>query len=191
MLPKPIKTKKIKSEQLDLVDELSEKKHIIRKQRWLFISLGLTIGLSLIFYTYRHFRLPQFSLPKLPNIQTTTPSVFEIEVDNQNIWSIYVQSDDFIYEKNFSDQNQINEAINFLDQTGIVKDSLLYQKIPKGVTIREIITSSNDKYQAYFRLSIPNRDIYILFNISGSSTKNSANSIPSIVEKIYWHLVAP
>ena len=111
MLPKPIKTKKIKSEQLDLVDELSEKKHIIRKQRWLFISLGLTIGLSLIFYTYRHFRLPQFSLLKLPDIQTSTPSVFEIEVDNQSTWSIYIQSIDFTYEKNFSDQNQIDEAI--------------------------------------------------------------------------------
>jgi hypothetical protein len=190
MLPKPIKIKKSKSEQLDLVDELSEKKHIIRKQRWLFISLGLTIGLSLIFYTFRHFRLPQFSLPSLPSIESSIPSAFEININDSNTWSIYVQSNDFTYQKNSPTQEQIDEGINFLGQAGPVKDSILYEKIPKGVTVRQIITPSAGKYQAYFRLTIPNREIYILFNITGSSVDTSIASIPSVVEKIYWHLVA-
>jgi len=191
MLPKPEKIRKIKSlKQLDLVDEISTKDRVRVKQRWLFITLGLTIGISLIFYTYRHFRLPNISIP-VPKISTetiTTPS-FNINNPDKNNWAIYVSSADFIYQKDFPNTATIDDGLNFLNQAAPDPKSFLYEKIPKGVTVRQIISPNASEYKGYFRLTIPNRDIYILFNIIGSNLDNSAKLIPGVVETIYWHLV--
>jgi len=191
MLPKPEKIRKIKSlKQLDLVDEISTKDRVRTKQRWLFITLSLTIGVSLIFYSYRHFRLPSISIPvpKLSTNTTITPS-FNIDNPDKNNWSIYVSSADFIYQKDFSDVIAIDDGINFLNQAAPDQKSFLYEKIPKGVTVRQIISPNVSKYKGYFRLTIPNRDIYILFDITGANLDNSAKLIPGVVETIYWHLV--
>lgn len=191
MLPKQEKVRKIKSlKQLDLVDEISTKDRIRVKQRWLFITLGLTIGISLIFYTYRHFRLPNISIPvpQLSSDISTAPS-FNIENPDKNNWSVYVSSADFIYQKNFSDATTIDDGLNFLNQAAPDPKSFLYEKIPKGVTVRQIISPNDSEYKGYFRLTIPNRDIYILFDITGANLDNSAKLIPGVVETIYWHLV--
>jgi len=180
MLPKPIKSKKIKSEQLDLVEEISEKNHTRKKQLYLYISLILTIGLSLIFYTFKHFRLPKISIP--------TPVISDIfSLDLDNTWSVYIQSADFIYNHNFS--SATSEGINYLNTSNPIDDSLLYQKIPRGVIVRQFEQKDKNKFQAYYRLTVPKRDIYILINISGDNLDQSINEIPAMVEKIYWHLV--
>ncbi|HPD44826.1 MAG TPA: hypothetical protein PK131_01450 [Candidatus Woesebacteria bacterium] len=186
MLPKTIKPRKIKSEQLDLVDEISEKEWIHRKQFWLFVSLILTVGLSLVFYFYRYWSQPHLSSSVSP--APTVP--FNLEIDDQNEWSVYVRSGDFVYQKNFTDQTAVESAVNFLNQTDPIADSFLYKAIPKGVVVRQIITSRAGSYQGYFRLSIPGREIYILIRITGQNNLDfSIELIPGVVEKIYWWLV--
>lgn len=182
MLPKPEKkSKKIKSEQLDLVEEISEKDHIRKKQLYLFVSLSLTIGLSLIFYTYRHFRLPKISIPK-PVVITNS-----INLDLDENSGIYIKSGDYTYSQNYS-QN-INEEIKYLDKLEPVINSTLYEKIPKGVTIRQFEEKTKTGFKGLYRLSIPEHDIYIILKYEGSNSDKFISTIPNEVEKIYWHLV--
>lgn len=182
MLPKPEKkTRKIKSEQLDLVEEINEKDRIKKKQLYLFVSLALTIGLSLIFYTYRHFQLPH--LPTIPQIATTNS--FSLDVGNN--WGIYVKFQDYTYNQNYS--KEIKEGLKYLDNIDATIDSSLYQKIPRGVTIRQFEENNKSGFIGLYRLSVPNRDIYILINIAGDNLDQSIKNIPNVVEKIYWHLI--
>lgn len=181
MLPKPIKTKKIKSEQLDLIEEISEKDRLKKKQRYLFISLALTIGLSLIFYTYKHFRLPRLSIPK--NIEITNS--FSLDLDKNS--GVYIKSADYTYTQNFS--KDVASELKYLDNIKVATDSALYEKIPKGVTVRQFEEKNKSEFNGLYRLTVPSRDIYIIFNFKGSNIEKNISLIPNLVEKIYWHLV--
>jgi len=173
MLPKPEKVKKIKHEQLNLVDEISEKKKRQIKQLWLIISICLTIGLSLIFNLYRHLSSLQlnfnFDLPKI-----SAPSS-NIDLENANIsYSIPATTDSMyslITGSDFSSQKEIAAVL------------------PQGIKFKQYYEEQADYINLGYEIITPAKSLIILLKLNGPNPKEHMKDVPKVVEKLYWSLI--
>lgn len=170
MLPKPEKLKKVKTEQLDLVEKISDEDKIRKKRKYLIIAIICTVGLSTIFYCYRcftslglSFNLPTINFNKIPN--------FTYDKDI----SLYIQSNDFVYEYQSSLIPDINDILSILSTAPVKK----IENLPSGVEVREY---DNADISAYF-LSVPTKNIQIIIKSNNLQKKSQ------LVEKIYWYLI--
>jgi hypothetical protein len=170
MLPKPEKLKKVKTEQLDLVEKISDEDKIRKKRKYLIVAIICTVGLSTIFYCYRHleslnlsFSFPTINFNKIPNF-----------THDKDI-SLYIQSNDFVYEYQSSLIPDINDILSILSTAPVKK----LENLPSGVNVREF---NNADISAYF-LSVPTKNIQIIIKTNNSQKKSQ------LVEKIYWYLV--
>jgi hypothetical protein len=173
MLPKPEKLKKVKTEQLDLVEKISDEDKIRKKRKYLIIAIICTVGLSAIFYCYHHLESLNlsFSLPSIKNLNFNKIPNFTHDKDI----SLYVQSNDFTYEYLSTSISDIAEILSTLSTAPIKK----LDNLPSGVEIREF---DNADISAYY-LSVPTKTIQIIIKSNNSQKKSQ------LVEKIYWYLV--
>jgi len=172
MLPKPEKLKKVKTEQLDLVEKISDEDRIRKKRKYLIISIICTVGLSAIFYCYHHLESLNLNFKLIPinlNFDRTPEFTHDKEI------SLYVQSNDFAYEYQSSLIPDIGEILSILSTAPLKK----LENLPSGVEVREF---NNDDITAYY-LSVPTKKIQIVIK------SNSLQKKSQLVEKIYWYLV--
>lgn len=195
MLPKPEKIKKkIKSEESDVVNDIPPEEKIRKKRFLVALILLITIGLSFVFWTYhffKNFSFPKFSFstPKISVSEKSTPSfVLEKDINNilssdKNKWSFYVKTDSFLWEKN---SNELD-----LNITPENSESLFVKKLlPSGVDVKENIISSDNSFEVYSLITIPNKTIILIIKVSGNNLENAKKLIPSLAEKIYWDIVS-
>lgn len=181
MLPKPDKSKKTKTEQLDLVETISKQDNLLHRRRFIIFTLVLTAGISLIFWGYRFLittPIGQISLPHI-NFFQNHPSVALNLPSHFSHWSIYVKSNDFVWSQN-SHQDPESE-FQHLRQLPSRSDSLLRQVLPSGVDVKEILATSSASYL----ISVPNREIFLSFGFPASEQ----SLLPQLVDKIYWAII--
>jgi hypothetical protein len=172
MLPKPEKIKKVKTEQLDLVEKISDEDKIRKKRKYLIISIICTVGISAIFYCYRQleslnlrFKMPAISLnfDKRPKFT------------NDKDISLYIKSDNFFYEYQSDLISDIDETLFTLDTA----PTKTIDNLPSGVEVRGFV---QDDISAYC-LSVPARNIKLIIK------SNDLQKTKELIEKIYWHLI--
>lgn len=198
MLPKHERTKKNRSpEQLDLVESISAEDKLKQKRRFLFIAIFSTIGLSFIFSTFRFlqtfslsnfsFRVPSFYLPQLS--QTIDPQK-QLDADLNRLlspdlgrWHISISSPNnaqFHWSYNSS-------TLNFPLPTtslGIIKNVL-----PQGIDIKESLVSEATFSQYSALISLPKNQFLITIKNDDNNLEKFKNTIPLIVETLYWSLL--
>lgn len=175
MLPKPDKSKKPISEQLDLVTPLDNEKKLRRQRRVVLFTLLFSAGLSLCFWFYRF--LPKFSLPAGRQV-FLLPKPNPIPSNYQN-WSIYLRANNSVWSQNFTQDPK--DLINALFPLKPSENNLLKDILPSGVEIKEILASTSASYQ----ISVPNQTIILLLRFPPGEKLR----LPTLVEKIYWTLV--
>ncbi|MDD4938031.1 MAG: hypothetical protein PHX34_03385 [Candidatus Shapirobacteria bacterium] len=204
MLPKPDKNKKTfpSGEVIETKEEIlaKEKKRLQKKRRFIIISVILTVGLSLSFWTYRSIKnflnqphkfglnlplnIPNINISKSKNNNFDHQIQKLISSDFQNI-SLYIADDSdnqFIWQQNESKifQNQsieeIKSKINSLTPTD---KSLLNISLPVGLTFQEIISDKTD-FNYFSQINLPGKKLLILINL------DKKQDISHLVESIYW-----
>lgn len=210
MLPKPEKkprsTSKKNPDQIDLVKTLSSVNQIEKKRKFLIILLGLTVGLSFIFWLYRsisatvksgdyHRLKPQLSLPRL-NLPTQKASSLSTRFDSQKVqkyltnfdqsdsatWSIYLNSDPNL---SFSyNQPNLPQSPPTTSNTDLVNN------LPQGLPVVQNLTTTDDSLFFQIIISPPHKQISIAITASDSANIDSSkNLIPSLVDYLYWQVI--
>lgn len=204
MLPKQEKIKKSSSsQQLDLVDSLSEDKKLRRKRIYIIITLILTVGLSLFFWIYRSSKSffitnkisnvkPNFSFPKInfpanqPDLEKTVNQIISTD---KNTWSIFVQTTS-LNKSPFSWSKNIETPTSTTLNVPISTNSILKNNLPEGAQIQENVLSNTDSYQLTTLITVPNKQLFIIIKVAGTNNlQSSIKLIPYLVEKIYWELI--
>lgn len=209
MLPKPDKSKKKfpsdEGEQIETKEErlAKDQKRLQKKRRFIIISIILTVGLSLSFWTYRSIKnfLNQphssnsnikINLPKL-NLSKPKGNDFDNEIqkslsDFQNI-SLYITDDNldnpFIWQQNesviFKDQS-IEEIKSKLDSLTPTDKSSLNINLPVGLTFQEIV-SEKSGFDYFNQINLPGKKLLILIHL------DNKQDISTLIESIYWGYV--
>lgn len=205
MLPKPEKIKKkTKSEESEVVNEISPAEKIRKKRLFVTLVLLITVGLSFLFWFYHflmNFSLPKisFSVPKIavPKSSNSTLSlekdIDSVLISEKSIWSIYIKSDSFLWQKNsdqlFSDINSDTVISNF-SKIKTTNESLIQKSLPVGAEIKENLISKDNSFEAQYLITVPQRQIFLILKVSGDDLEKSKTLIPKLAEKIYWDIIA-
>ncbi|MCW1949188.1 MAG: hypothetical protein KIH89_001935 [Candidatus Shapirobacteria bacterium] len=217
MLPKPEKTKKINKNLLGDAEITQESEEVVAakrlktKRRLVLLSLCLTVGLSFVFWSFRHIKNflnspkdfsfhPAFSfqLPKINLNKTSSPkntsSDSEIQdfLKNKN-WSVISI---FINKPNqpsfISNFDQSSFQFNPDQFTSIKKtdQSLINLNLPQGLLFQEKLTSSNGiSYQNL--ISLPSSQLLINIIIPNISDIESVKpNLSQLVDQLYWYSVS-
>ena len=213
MLPKPEKTKKgstPKAEQLDLVETISVEDKLKHKRRWLYITLFFTIGLSLIFMTYRSVKkfLEHPSLPH-PNLNLSLPLSTSTSTDNlsskldsaisqdlssdTNHWSVAVHQlpgniQHFNWSKSITSLSgsDFDADIKKLTSQKNTPKSLIARFLPQGLPVAEIASSSASSFSLQSLISTPDQKILLVITASGSDLSYPENVLSRLIPTIYW-----
>ena len=205
MLPKEEKITKKKStdaEQPGLFDKENERKRLIKKRRFVYIAMVLTVGLSLSFWIYHSLKnfKPSFSLPKL-NLNISLPKTSSIKSsskitlpEDNSTWSILLKknnSDSIIYQKNqdiilkSEDLNSISQKI---DQKDFATSSIYALSLPEGLKIKEIVEEKNNSFSYFSKITSPKQEIILLIKITDSKDlAQSKKSVSDLVNQLYWY----
>lgn len=200
MLPKPEKkSKKAKNEQLDLVAQIDEKKICENKRRWLFVTIFFTIGLSFIFYTYRHISkiFINFQNPFISNnFKKTSPKTYNLNSVNQmikndkNVWSLYVQGDDKNYSINIDNPQSIIEKFKTVENNNFDNPPEVFSSIPKGLKFKFLEIKDTNIYEISAIIYTPSKILNIYLKVFGSNNfQNSGQLIPKVLDDIYWQVI--
>lgn len=194
MLPKPEKIKKkLKSEESESIKEISPEEKIRKKRHLVALVLSITIGLSFLFWIYhffKNFSLPKFSfsVPKISvskdsnSISSLEKDINNILISDKNIWSIYVKTDSFLWEKNSSDL-----SLNPVFKNN--ESSFVKKLLPSGAEVKENLINQDNSFEVQSLITIPNKKITLIIKVSGNNLDNSKKLIPILAEKIYWDVV--
>ena len=205
MLPKPDKNKIEKS----VVDPQIIKKRLQNKHRLVLLSLFLTVGLSFIFWSYRHLQkilisppkfdlnfkinLPQFH-PKISLKNSTSPADLDKYIKSlPENWSVFVTSisdqNNPIYQHNFTSSANLSEIIQKLSSQKPSDQSLIGLTLPEGLLFQESFNSDqNFTYQNI--ISLPQNKLLFLINIDHPKNIDQAQKeLPILINKIYWYSV--
>jgi len=190
MLPKPEKnSKRISSQQLDLVETISDADKIKKKRLSLFIFLLLTIGLSLSFWAFRQFKNFSFSQIKLtlPAFSLPVPSASFVPKVPES-WSIYISTigtTDFTYSQNFDSQVKFDQ----IEKTNPSPYAKKY--LPEGVVAVEKLHFNPDYLEILSQISVPNLQFQVYTRIPGQINSDSSDldSFSQMVESLYWYLL--
>lgn len=191
MLPKPEKnSKKVSSEQLDLVESIDEVDKTKKKRLSIIIFLILTVGLSLCFILYRQFKNINIKEIKFPQISIKLPTQFQSKF-TPNIpenWSLFVKtigSTNFSLEHNLPvppDLNKIKNPNN---------PSYAKKYLPDGVRVTEKTNNFVEYLEVVSKIETPKTSFEVYTKIPGKISTNSAeiDIFSRLVESIYWHLL--
>jgi hypothetical protein len=213
MLPKPEKNKK-SAPLTEIEDKVKNdaqlaKKRLQLKRRLILLSLFLTVGLSFIFWSFRHIQAilvspPKFSLnlkinlPQFnhqPSVQNTNSSV-DLDKYIKSLpesWSIFVTSishpDIPIYQYNFNSPTNLSEIIEKLSSQKVNSESLVNLTLPQGLLFQESLNSdSNFIYQNI--ISLPQNKLLFLIKIDNPKNIDQAKKdLPPLIDKVYWYSV--
>ncbi len=217
MLPKPEKTKKLNKNLLEDFeitkesDEVVAARRLKSKRRLVLISLGLTVGLSFIFWSFRsiqdytksphsfnfpsnfNFHLPQINLKtKSTSSSSTSDAELKNFLENKN-WSV---SSSFITptQKTVFSFNSANISpeteIQSLLPIEASQSSFINLNLPQGLSFQEeIIQSPYITYKNLIRL--PSSQLLILVSAPGvSSLDQIKNDLSQLVNLLYWYSVS-
>ena len=208
MLPKPDKNKKtfIQDELPKKGDPVVAAKTLKKKRKLVLFSIIITVGLSLLFWTYRSTKnflsqdkplsfklnLPIFK----PNFSKKGNKDKEINFSRQmekslstkfKDTSIHItdnnKEDPFLWQQNqnkiFENQDLISIKSKINSLKGLPQ-SVLSLDLPHGLVFQEIF-STKDDYQYFGQITIPGRKIMILI------ISDQNQEIPELVESLYWN----
>lgn len=208
MLPKTERNRranKREMEQLGLIDErtLKEKKTKNKevKRKILMITLGLTIGMSLVFWGYREFNAIDSAsiLNKIPKInigrkieekqneQILSGEIKDMIANDQNTWTIGVKR----YEKEWSyNENKVNwrEVETELSKVEVGNEFIFGTKLPVGIERKIIFNKNKDSYELLVEVKPPEKKIVMMIKVEGREDDliPTKDLFQEIVEKLYW-----
>jgi len=218
MLPKPEKTKKLNKNLLEdseitkESDEVVAAKRLKNKRRLVLISLGLTVGLSFVFWSFRsiqtyvesphsfnfhpkfNFHLPQINFKTKTTSYSSTSSDTELKnfLENKN-WSV---SSSFVapnLKTVFSfNSGSISPEIETQSLLSIEasESSSIELNLPQGLSFQEEITES--PYLIYKNLiTLPSSQLLILVSAPEvSSLDQIKNDLSHLVDLLYWYSIS-
>ena len=175
MLPKPEKNSRNNStQQLDLVETISDADKLKKKRLTLIIFLILTIGLSLCFWIYRQFKTFNFSQIKLPEISLKLPSLPQSKF-------VLNTPPGWIFEILPATASASPKTVN----------SAPYAKkyLPEGVLATEKINITPNFLEIDSQISTPKISFQVYAKIPGNITSSSPeiDQYAKLIETLYWH----
>lgn len=201
MLPKEEKVKKIPDpEQEGLFDKENEKERIAKKRKFVYVSMALTIGLSLSFWLYRSIKTIDLSVPKieLPTFNFTVSkrktTAFKLPEDENSTWSIFLKRSDSDIPIYQSKQDLIFETEKFdsilekIDKSNPVSPSQYSNLLPPGVKLKEILEEDNNKFTYLSKVITPDQDLLLIIKLSDSKDLSASKKlIPNLIDQLYWY----
>ncbi|MFA5750094.1 MAG: hypothetical protein WC895_02645 [Candidatus Shapirobacteria bacterium] len=217
MLPKQEKNKRLNQLVIDTEDKLKTdtqlaQKRIKTKRRLVLISLFLTVGLSLIFWSFRSLQKISISPPKINfnfkiNLPKTNKNISlkntnsSEDVDKyikslNNNWSIFISlvskpntplykySPDLVLKDNNPDTLKRLSSIPTNTQSSIDLN------LPQGLLFQEYLNSDiNFTYQNI--ISLPKNKLLFLIKIDNPKNIDQVKQeLPLLIDKIYWYSVS-
>jgi hypothetical protein len=199
MLPKEEKVKKNSdTEQPGLFDKENEKDRILKKRKFVYIAMILTIGLSLSFKIYSFIKTTPFSFPKLPSFNFTVSSPkttsFNLPKDQNATWSVFFKktnSDSIIFQQNqdsiFSNQD-LKSILDKINKTDFITSSPYSSSLPEGFKIKEIVEEKNNTFSYFSTITTPNQELLLIIKITDSKDlSQSKKMLSSLVNQLYWY----
>jgi hypothetical protein len=210
MLPKPEKNKSINNLLADSKittenqAEISQKR-LKFKRRLILISLILTAGISLIFWTVRFtqkiIKSPpslnfnfKINLPKLSFKTTSKTNFSDSEIKkmlaskNWSVIAVFTSNISTpVFQSNYS--SDINSVVLDLSKIKTSTQSLINLDLPQGLSFQEkISTSPGFVYQNL--ISLPNNKLVISVISPTDNIESVKSELTSLVNSIYWYSVA-
>lgn len=210
MLPKPEKNKKNLDSDLPKIDDpVVLAKKAKNKRRLIIISLVLTVGISLIFWTYRFLKnnIQSFSLPKInltshfsflkinPKIKHEAVSfdddVQKIISSSNESWSFFISQiplNSPLWQKDFDSQN-LDNIIQKVSSASSTTQSQFDSNLPQGLKIQEIISESSEFiYQSI--ITTPSQKFLIIIQNKNPKNINFTKSLlPKLINQLYWDAI--
>jgi len=205
MLPKEEKITKKKSidgEQPGLFDKENEKQRLVKKRRFIYIAMVLTVGLSLSFWIYRSIKNFDFSF-KLPtlNFSVNSPKSSPVKTSgsislpkDNSTWSILLKkpnSDSIIYQKNqdvIFKSEDLNSISKKIDQVDFSTSSLYASALPEGLKVKEITEEKDNSFSYFSKITSPKQEIILLIKITDSKDLAQAKkSLSDLINQLYWY----
>jgi len=202
MLPKVEKIKKNSenknTEQPGLFDKENEKERILKKRKFVYIAMLVTIGLSVSFKLYNYIKKTPFSPPRIPtfNISDSSPKSnnFDLPKNINPSWSIFFKntnSDTPIYQQNqdliFTNQDWISIQDN-LETSPLITTSPYSSSLPEGFKIKEIIEEKDNTFSYFSKINTPNQELFLIIKIKDSKNiSESKKNIPILIDQLYWY----
>jgi len=209
MLPKPEKNKKVTetSGSENPQDPAVLAKKLKNKRRLVLITIIATVGLSVIFSTYRFCKdfidqkkTSNFSFDfKIPDINIPSQKNFSIESNvKKDVGSFYDESSFYIgiaspssviwkkdSQNNFDSQtiDDISQRISKLPPS----TSDLSKQLPEGIVVQESL-ADKDSFDYQTIITTPKQKFLIIIQ-NPQNDSNLKNNLPTIINKIYWDLV--
>jgi hypothetical protein len=212
-LPKSERTRKSKSvEQLDLVETIDTEKKSRRRRFVLILTLSLTIGLSIIFWTYAQINgllskhqfprlsisLPHLSLPQPTNHGADLSStILPVVSTDSGKWSVYTKNltkSQVLLQLNTADfsESSIKSLTSQINKSTLDIPDDLRLALPPGVDIKYFQAGSNGDIEVGLLLGTPHDQLFYDIKIAQSSSiEKSKSLIPSVVSLIYWRVLQP
>ncbi len=191
MLPKPEKKskKKVATEQLDLVETISEGDKSRKKRQSTILFLFLTVGISLIFFTYRQAKNFNFQAPSLPHLnfkmskssQSFTPS-FPLS------WSVSVST---IGSTFYSFNSPPALKPDFSQVKTPVTESIAKKQLPEGVKVVEKFNLKDDRSEILSDISTPKVSFRLYAQIPGDINRQGVDreAYSQLAKDLYWYLI--
>ena len=201
--------KKAKSEQLDLTEIISTDNKLSQKRLYLFIAIIITIGLSLIFWTYQALRpylsnprqlIPKLSLNFSPssisssNIdlnQNLENQVSQIVSDDASHWSVSVNVGSTLFNWSKNKQNLSSSEVNSLTNKLIVaknSTSKISPYLPTSINIKENFSQNDSGFLIQSLILLPHQQLLFVINYQGPIAFPPPH-LPELVSSLYWTTV--
>lgn len=201
MLPKEEKVKKkLEPEQEGLFDKENEKERIDKKRKFVYISMVLTVGLSISFWLYRWVKTTPFSPPKIqiPNLKFTVSKPknigFKLSEDQNSTLSVFlkkIDSDLLIYQSKpdlIFETEKLDSVLIKIDKSDFVNPSIYSNLLPPGVKLKEVIEEDNNKFTYLSKIITPDQELLLIIKLSDSKDLSASKKlIPNLVDQLYWY----
>lgn len=201
MLPKAEKIKKKpEAEQDGLFDKENEKERIVKKRKFVYIAMALTVGLSTSFSFYRYIKTVNLLPPKikLPTLNFTVSNRkntgLKLPEDQNSTWSIFLKRSDSdipIYQSKqdlIFETEKLDSILEKIDKNEIVNSSQYSSLLPPGVKLKEIIEENNNKFTYLSKIITPDQELLLIIKLSDSKDlSTSKKSIPNLIDQLYWY----
>lgn len=217
MLPKPEKIKKLNknlladSEITKESDEVVAAKRLKSKRRLILISLGLTVGLSFVFWSFRqfqsfvnspktfnfhpsfNFKLPEFDFTKDSSQNQNSTSDIDIrnflKDKNWSVISFFVnQPNQPTFSQN-ADSSSFESDVNLLSSLNKPDQSQINLNLPQGLLFQEKLTQNG--FLLYQNLiTLPSTQLFISIKIPNASLNDNQSNLSQLVDMLYWYSVS-
>lgn len=217
MLPKPEKSKKLNKNLLGDAeitkesDEVVAAKRLKNKRRLILVSLGLTVGLSFVFWSFRqfqsfvnspktfnfhpsfNFKLPEFDFAKdsSSNQNLTSDNDIKNFLKDKN-WSVVSYFVNQPGQPTFSqnvDSSSFESEVNLLSSLNKLDQSQINLNLPQGLLFQEKLTQNS--FLLYQNLiTLPSTQLFISIKIPDASLTDNQSNLYQLVDMLYWYSVS-